>query len=419
MATYLAYTSPAAGHLFPLMPGLLALQARGHAVHVRTGAHLVETARAAGIADTEAIDPRIPEAAARAMEGQGDADRLRKGLSYLMAGGPIEREDLRAAIERVRPDALLIDTNSYGAAVEAEASRIPWATTLPSLLPLPGPGIPAYGLGMAPMRGPLGAVRDRVLWRLVERMYGKAMLPLLNPMRAAAGLRELRSPLEHVLGPDRLLVLTGDPLEYPRASLPAHVRMVGAQPWDPPAPAPGWLSEPGDPWVLVTCSTDYQGDEALAAAAIEALRDEPVRVVVTLADAYDNAAALPQAPNARIERFVAHGPVLEKAAAVVCHAGMGIVHKAVAAGVPIAAVPFGRDQPEVARRIAESRTGVVLPAKRLTAERLRATVRKAIALRPQAQSASARLRAAGGSERFADEAEELAGVTARARPIAV
>ena len=109
--------------------------------------------------------------------------------------------------------------------------------------------------------------------------------------------------------------------------------------------------------MLVTCSTEYQGDEALAAAAIEGLRDEPVRVIVTLADAH-GVAELPRADNARIERFVPHGPVLERAAAVVCHGGMGIVQKAVAAGVPIVAVPFGRDQPEVGRRIAESKTGV-------------------------------------------------------------
>ena len=39
--------------------------------------------------------------------------------------------------------------------------------------------------------------------------------------------------------------------------------------------------------VLMTCSTDYQADESLAIAAVLALRDEPVRVLVTLADAYD------------------------------------------------------------------------------------------------------------------------------------
>ena len=108
--------------------------------------------------------------------------------------------------------------------------------------------------------------------------------------------------------------------------------------------------------MLVTCSTEYQGDEQLAAAAIEGLRDEPVRVVVTLADAH-GVGSLPEAANARIERFVPHAPLLERAAAVVCHGGMGIVQKSVAAGVPIVAVPFGRDQPEVGRRIAESGSG--------------------------------------------------------------
>ena len=39
------------------------------------------------------------------------------------------------------------------------------------------------------------------------------MLPRLNALRADAGLPALRSPIEHILGPDRLLVLTGEPLE--------------------------------------------------------------------------------------------------------------------------------------------------------------------------------------------------------------
>jgi UDP:flavonoid glycosyltransferase YjiC (YdhE family) len=150
--------------------------------------------------------------------------------------------------------------------------------------------------------------------------------------------------------------------------------------------------------VLVTCSTDYQGDERLADAAIEALRDEPVRVLVTLADAH-GIGELPSAPNVRLERFVAHGPVLERAAAVVCHGGMGIVQKAIAAGVPIAAVPFGRDQPEVARRIKESGAGVAVPLKRLSAERLRVAVRDVMAMRPAA-------RTSGGPDSFAAAVEQ-------------
>jgi MGT family glycosyltransferase len=411
MATILAYTAPAAGHLFPLMPGLLELRERGHEIHVRTQAELVDGVRAAGL-HAEPIDPAILDVEVADYQAKRDIDRLRRGVHDMISRGPAERADVHGAVADTRPDALLIDVNAYGAAVAAAGTGLPWAVTLPSLLPLPGEGIPPYGLGMRPMRGPIGRLRDRALTAVLIRQYARAMLPGLNALRAAEGLPPLESPVEQLLTGDRLLVLTGDPLEYPRRDLPSSVRFVGAQPWDPPAETPAWLTEPGDPWVLVTCSTDYQRDEALAVTAVEALRDEPVRVLLTLADAYDNV-RLPPAANVRVERFVAHGPVLEHAAAVVCHAGMGIVQKSVAAGVPIAAVPFGRDQPEVGRRIAEAGAGVRLPVRKLSPERLRAAVREAMAMRPSARAAGERLRAAGGAASFADAAEELVGEPAR------
>jgi len=400
MATFLAFAPDAAGHVFPLVPGLLELQERGHRVQLRTGAGVAEVVRAAGV-DTVVSD-------VDRLDGQAGPSRLRHGLAGLLARAPSERRSLERAVADVRPDAILVDTNAFGAAVAAERTGMPWATTLPSLLPLPGAGIPPYGLGLSPVRGPLGCARDRVLWRLVDRMFTRALLPGLNGLRRDAALRPLRSALDHLRGPDRLLVLTGEPLEYPRCDLPAHVRMVGAQLWDPPAATPEWLQEEGDPWVLVTCSTGYQGDDRLAVAAVEALRNLPVRVLVTLADAY-GATELPSAANVRVERFVPHAAILDRAAAVVCHAGMGIVQKALAGRVPIVAVPFGRDQPEVARRVAQSRAGVALSARRLTPRRLRTAVECAVALRSGLDALAARLAAAGGAGRFADAAEELLG----------
>ena len=181
---------------------------------------------------------------------------------------------------------------------------------MPSLIPFPGKRIPPYGLGLKPMRGPLEWARDKLLFGVVLREYTKAMLPRLNALRADAGLAPVPDPIANLYRPDRLLATTGAPLEYPRVDTPAHVRFVGAQLWD--ARRPHGVGE------------------------------------------------LPRADNVRVERFVAHGPVLERAVAVVCHGGMGIVQKGVAAGVPIVAVPFGRDQPEVGRRIAESGAGVLV-----------------------------------------------------------
>ena len=73
----------------------------------------------------------------------------------------------------VRLAAFLVDAIAYGAMIRAERMDIPSAIVFPSVVPLPGRGIPPYGLGMAPLRGPLGRVRDAVLWKVVERAFAE------------------------------------------------------------------------------------------------------------------------------------------------------------------------------------------------------------------------------------------------------
>jgi len=407
MTKFLVYTAPATGHVFPLVPGLLELQRRGHDVHVRTLAGLAEPLEAAGLSVSPVSDD-VTAVEITDFQAESDTERLRSGQVDLISRGRYDGPDLADAIATTRPDVVLVDAIAYGAQTVAEASPLPSAMLLPSVLPWPGRGIPPYGLGLRPGTGPVARVRDAVLWKVVERMFGRAMLPGLNELRREAGLAPYRSPLDQYVAHDAVIVMTGEPLEYPRSDLPAHIHLVGAQPWDPPSERPGWLDEPGDPWVLVTCSTDYQGDEDLARVAVEALRDEPVRVLLTLADAYDSA-GLESSGNVRVERFVPHGHVLPECAAVVCHGGFGIVSKAMAAGVPSVVVPFGRDQPEIARRVSEAGAGVTLPPKRLTPERLRAAVAEARALAPSAQRAAEVLRSHSGPDRFADAALSVAG----------
>jgi UDP:flavonoid glycosyltransferase YjiC (YdhE family) len=60
--------------------------------------------------------------------------------------------------------------------------------------------------------------------------------------------------------------------------------------------------------------------------------------------------------------------------------------KSFAAGMPLVAAPFGRDQPELGRRIAESRAGVLVQKKDLSASRIRSAVRQALTMRPVAVS---------------------------------
>jgi MGT family glycosyltransferase len=209
----------------------------------------------------------------------------------------------------------------------------------------------------------------------------------------------LRAPL--------MLYMTAVPFEYPRSDWPPSVRMVGPGVWDPPARPPSWLEEISRPLVLVTCSTEFQNDGKLVRAALEGLAGEDVEVVVTTAGVDPSSFTPP--PNARVERFVPHRPVLERAACVICHGGMGITQKALAAGVPVCVVPFGRDQFDVARHVEVAGAGTRLPASRLRPDRLRAAVREAITKQAGAERIASAFAAAGNPRAAVDALEELLG----------
>jgi UDP:flavonoid glycosyltransferase YjiC (YdhE family) len=104
---------------------------------------------------------------------------------------------------------------------------------------------------------------------------------------------------------------------------------------------------------------------------------------------------------------VPHSPVLERAACVVCHGGMGITQKALAAGVPVCVVPFGRDQFDVARHVEVADAGTRLPAGRLRPDRLRKAVRDAMSRREGAERVAAGFAAAGGPRAATEALEKL------------
>ena len=116
-------------------------------------------------------------------------------------------------------------------------------------------------------------------------------------------------------------------------------------------------------------------------------------------------------PNARVARFIPHGPLLERAVCVVCHGGMGITQRALAAGVPVCVVPFGRDQLEVAGHVTWCDAGTRLAPQRLRADRLRAAVQAATGKRQQAQTVAAAFAASGGANAGADAIEKLVNKT--------
>src|SRR5262249_7169150 len=189
--------------------------------------------------------------------------------------------------------------------------------------------------------------------------------------------------------------LTVEPFEYPRSDWPDNVVMVGPCAWEPSSNLPEWLDDIDQPIVLITTSSEFQDDGRLVRVALQALADEPVAVVATLPG--DDPTRFPVPANARVARFIPHGPVLDRAICAITHGGMGATQKALARGIPVCVVPFGRDQLEVARRVEASGAGSRLPAARLRPDRLHAKVREAMAMSDGAKRIQKAFAAAGPS----------------------
>jgi len=402
MSRILAYTSPALGHLYPLTPILDELRRRGHDISLRTIESQVKLELGRGF-NAAPISPKIETVEHDDWRARNPREALIHVMSIFSARARYEVPDLQQAIAEESPDAVLVDINCWGAMVAAEEWGGPWATFCPYPLPLSSPDAPPFGPGLRPARGPLGRLRDRLMRPLVTGVLERAMLPRMNAVRHEFGLAPLASADDMFRRPELLIYMTAEPFEYPRRDWPASIAMVGPCQWEPAAAAPAWLEEITRPIVLVTTSSDFQNDGRLIEVALEALAAEPVFVVATL-PARDPARFRVPA-NARVERFLPHGPLLDRAVCAVTHGGMGATQKALARGVPVCAVPFGRDQLEVARRVEVADAGTSLSAKRLNPDRLRQKVREAMTKGAGAARIAAAFEAAGGPVAAAEAVE--------------
>ncbi|MDZ4267791.1 MAG: glycosyltransferase [Mycobacterium sp.] len=394
MATILAYTSPALGHMLPISALLLELRRHGHRVRLRTLSSCVELGQSLGF-DTDAINPRIEEIALDDWTTTDPRRALKLGVTAFARRAEHEVADLADAIAAFRPDALLIDVNCWGALSAAEAGDIPWACFAPYTPPLESPGVPPFGLGLQPWRGVVGRVRDAVARLVVTKSVERVMLPPVNAVRADVGLESVGSVDEYLRRAPLMLVATGKPFQYPQTDWGETVHMIGPCALDPgPQTVPDWLAAIDRPIVLVTTSSERQEDTALVRTAITALPDEPVHVVATLPAGH--AGNITASPNVTVRGRAPHGVILDRAVCAVTHGGMGATQKALLHGVPVCVVPFGRDQFEVARRVEVARCGTRLPAKKLSPPRLAAKVRDAMTMAEGARRVAAGFEATGG-----------------------
>lgn len=402
----LCYTSPARGELFPIVPILLELQRRGHDVIVRTLAAEVPGLRELGL-KADRVNPEIEAIEMDDYRARGVQSGIKRAVLAVTRRAAIEVPEVRGLIAQERPDLVLLDSNTWGAAAVAEASGLPWATMQNFPTPLPSDDVPPFGPGLRPVRGRLGRVRNGVLRPIVLGMVERTFLsPLNREVRTQAGVNAIRDAHDLYTRTPLTLYSTSTAFEYPRRDWPSSFCFIGPLNWEPPAKPPSWLDGLQRPVVLVTTSSEFQEDGALVETALCGLADEDLDVVATMPAGVPTGLHAPT--NARVEQFLPHSFILPKAAVAVTHGGMGATQKALAAGVPVVVIPWGRDQLEVGRRAQATGAGVLLAKRRLSPENLRDAVHRARGLKSAAEALAAKMVAEGGAPTAVDRLEALA-----------
>ena len=311
----------AGGDLQPLVAAALAIRDRGHQI-VFIGDRSVERALGELGAVVRVLPPELDM-------GPRLAGAVRAAMAAtagdIVAAGPIVEqrmaewageaaEPISQAIAELQPDAVV--TSLFGVeVVQRAAPRCPWAVINSTFYLGPNPPRP------------------------LEADIGARAIPLLR--RYARLVTEA----------DMVLHATDQVFDCGFDRLPSGHHYVGPLGiWEPPMDPPPYLDEPGDPWVLVSISSQLQDDVPLAQAALRAMAHKPVRVLVTLGPDHSVNEITEVPHNAHVEQTIPHSAVLERGRLLVNHAGHGSVIKALWRGRPMVLMPWGRDQPGVAAR---------------------------------------------------------------------
>ena len=380
------------GHAFPAIALARELGARGHEILVETWEQWREPVEAEGLGFTAAQEYTVyPPPGPDTPDGQTAAAAAR-ALARLM--------------DEFEPDLVVSDILTLAPTLAAEVAGVPHATLIPHVYPVQQPRMPMYSLGLRPPRTAVG----RACWRATGPLLAIGLRrgrDELNEIRARLGL----DPIERFHGgiSELLAVVATFPqLEYTRA-WPGHVRVTGPLFFELPGEEVA-IPDGEGPLVLVAPSTSQDPECGLLRVALEALADEPVKVLATT-NGHRPERPIEVPPNAKLVDWVLYSQVMPAADAVICHGGHGTVARALAAGTPLVVCPSVGDMGENAARVAWSGGGLSVPRRLMTPSAIRVATRRLLgkpSFAARAQEIAAWSESHDGAKAAADLVEEAA-----------
>lgn len=285
---------------------------------------------------------------------------IRNFLDYATKSARMFCEEAPPALRSASADGILVDVSQPGGATAAEMLGLPFVT-LCNALPLHSdPAIPPDFLpwryrdaGWARLRNRLGyAIRDLMISPLHR---------VLNRYRRAFGLRPYRSPDDSFSPFAQITQLVRD-FDLPRARPPACLHYVGPYRREPERDIPfPYERLDGRPIVYASLGTVFGSRTAIWDAIVQGCSGLAAQVVLALGGrGRGPSASLPS--NAIVVDYAPQRELLSRASLFITHSGLNSVMEALAAQVPLIAIPITGDQFGVAARIAYTQTGEIIPA---------------------------------------------------------
>ncbi|MGO7733202.1 glycosyltransferase [Rhizobium johnstonii] len=388
-------STPATGHLNPLLAVTRLLLKARHEVVVMTADFLKDRVEETGARfeclppeanlDMRRIENVIPEIADYK---PGPERRLLLLERIFIDVVPAQASGLAGLVRKFSPDAILVDNTFFGVLpmlLQDQEGRPAVAICGTMFLHAPREdGAPTF-LGLPPAETDEDKRNYASLAAEQNRTVNRPALSSLNRHLGEIGSAVLDMNFHDamVLLPDAFLQMTVPSFEYPRKVLPPSVEFVGILPIVPgQASIPEWADEidGSRKVVLVTQGTVSNIDfSQLVIPTLQAMADdEDVMVVLTTGgrDPQDVHSLLPS--NARCSEFLPFEWLLPKVDLLVTNGGYGNVNQALAYGIPIIGAGVTEDKGDVNARIAWSGAGIDLRTSNPSAAMLGSAIRKVL-----------------------------------------
>ncbi len=315
--------------------------------------------------------------------------------------------DLPDVVQKTGVEGMIIDQTSIPGATVAERFGLPFVSVACALMMNAEPAVP-------PMVSPWN-YRDTWLCRMRNRvgqfLFRQAVSSVpkfINRQRMLWNMPPYRSENDSF---SQLAQIAQVPKEFdfPRQHLPECFHYTGPlHTTESRAEVPFPYEQlTGQPLIYASLGTLQNRLGHLFQIIVDACRGLDVQLVLSIGGG--NAGELKNVPtSAIVVQFAPQLELLNRASLTITHAGMNTTMESLSQAVPMVCLPVTNDQPAVAARVAWTKTGEVLPLKKLQPDRLKAAIQTVMQDETYHQNAKVMqtaIQQAGGLSRAADIVE--------------